>query len=112
MIDQRRRAGAEPHLAKPTFAVTTHGGKKLVCFVRHALRISDELAASRSGKSALTQPVDKAHTQPLLQLAHLQTDGWLSQVQLFRGARETAICRDFRESVELVRVDASHCNLQ
>ena len=69
----------------------------------------DQLAAGSGGERALAEAVDQPHAETRLELADLEADGGLRQVEALGRAREAALRHDFGQRAQMIRVEAAHC---
>jgi hypothetical protein len=94
VIDQRRGAGADTHLAEPAVAVAAHGRQQALTLPGEALGVLDQLAARSRREGALAHAIDQAHAEPQLELADLQADRRLRKIEPLGRAGKTALGHD------------------
>ena len=112
MVDQGGRAGADPHLSEPAVAVPPHGCQQAIGLLVDALRMLDQLAAGSGRERALAQAIDQLHAKTRLELAYLETDGRLREIEPLGRPREAALRDHFGQRAQMIRVHATHCDLQ
>ena len=60
----------------------------------------------------LAQTIDQLHAKARLELADLETDGRLRQIEPPGRPREAALRYHFGQRAQVIRVQATHCDLQ
>ena len=112
--DRRQRVGhggiggADAHAADPAFAKATHLRFGDVAFTKNSLGGLEKLLAGRRHICLLAHALDQLHADPPLELADLQADGRLRQVELARGAGEAALVDNLLQRSQLIEVEAAH----
>jgi hypothetical protein len=83
------------------------GGRRLDRDV-DAADMLQQLAPRRRRRGPLADPLEQPHAEAPLELAHLQADRRLGQVEARGRSREPAELRDPGEGVQLVEIQAAH----
>src|SRR5262245_47277763 len=96
------------HAADPALTKTTHGLVGGAALTEDTVRGRDQLAARRRGMRLLAQPFDQANAETPLELADLQADRRLRQVEPARGSRKTSALHYLEEGLQLVEVEPAH----
>ena len=79
--------------------------------MENALRSLDEHAARRRGVCLLAQALDQPHLKTSLELANLETDRRLCQVEAPCRGGEAAALDHLEEGPQLIEIEAAHARL-
>ena len=96
------------HVADPARAKTLHGGIDEIALAENTLRGLDQRAARHCGMRRFAQTLDQPHAETALELADLQADCRLRQVETARRGREAAVLDHFEQGAQLIEVEAAH----
>ena len=89
-----------------------HGCQQAIGLLVDALRMLDQLAAGGGRERALAETIDQLHAKPRLELAYLETDGRLRQIEPLGRPREAFLRDHLGQRAQMVGVKATHCDLQ
>src|SRR5579885_3407637 len=112
VVDQRGKGRADSHAAEPAVAQAAHGRLCKIALACDSVRMLDQLPARRGDAHALADPLDQAEAPPSLELADLQADRGLRQIEPPRRGREAAERRHLGEGPELVEIEAAHLQVE
>ena len=96
------------HMADPALAETAHRDIGEIAFVKDAARRFNERAARHRGVRLFAEALDQLHVEAPLELADLQADGRLRQVEMTRGGRKAAALDHLEQGAQLVEAEAAH----
>ena len=91
--------------------VATHGSERAVRLGHHAPAVLDQVASGRGRERTLPHAFDEGDAEAALELANLQANRGLRQVQPASCFREAARLGDLREGAELIEAQAAHIQI-
>src|SRR5207253_1394451 len=93
-IGERRWSGPKMNAARVSLLVAAHRRERIVGLRHDALGTLDQIAPGGCRTGLLADAIEKLEPNPLLELADLQADRRLSEIELAPGGGEASEPRD------------------
>ena len=110
-VGQRRHARTKMDAPDAAVLVATHGSERAVRLGYHAPAVLDQVASGRGRERTLPHAFDEGDAEAALELANLQANRGLRQVQPASCFGEAARLGDLREGAKLIEAQATHIKI-
>jgi hypothetical protein len=102
------KASAETYASEPALASPAHRVHRIIHIAIDATCVLDQFRAGGCRVCTLAKPLDEQNAKPPLQLAHLEADGGLREIQASRSCGKAPEPHHLGHRAELVQVQAAH----
>jgi hypothetical protein len=107
-IRHGRQRRADAHVTDPSIAKAAHGGIRAFALMKNAPGHRHKRLARHRSVRLLAETLDQLHAEAPFELANLQADCRLRQVEMARGRREAAALDYFEQGAQLIQIEAAH----
>src|SRR6516225_9968759 len=107
-VDHRRQRRVQVHPTDPILTKAPHRLLGRCARVKDVLRRLDELPSGCRSMGLLPESLDERHAETSLELAYLQTDSRLREIEAARRRREAPALHHFDQSAQLVEIYVAH----